>query len=82
MLTLDETIQHCEEKVNCTECGKEHKQLANWLKMLQKYLNRDTPMQITEGSLSGRYVCPSCGELMVLGVRNFCDNCGQAIKQL
>lgn len=34
-MTLDEAIKHCEEKVDCTECGMQHKQLAEWLKELK-----------------------------------------------
>ena len=35
-MTLDEAIQHCEEKAQCgTDCGMEHKQLADWLKELK-----------------------------------------------
>lgn len=35
-MTLDEAIQHCEEKAKCgTACGMEHKQLAEWLKELK-----------------------------------------------
>lgn len=35
-MTLDEAIQHCEEKSKCgTACGMEHKQLAEWLKELK-----------------------------------------------
>lgn len=34
-MTLDEAIKHCEEKIDCTECGKQHKQLMRWLKELQ-----------------------------------------------
>lgn len=35
-MTLDEAIQHCEEKAQCgTVCGIEHKQLAEWLKELK-----------------------------------------------
>lgn len=37
-MTLDEAIQHCKEvaieyeaKGECYECGKEHRQLAEWL---------------------------------------------------
>ena len=36
-LTLDEAIKHCEEKTDCTQCGEEHRQLAEWLRELQKY---------------------------------------------
>ncbi len=35
MMTLDEAIKHCEEKIDCTECGKQHKQLMEWLKELK-----------------------------------------------
>lgn len=34
-MTLDEAIMHCEYKSDCTECGKEHAQLAAWLKELK-----------------------------------------------
>ena len=37
ILTLDEAIKHCEEKTDCTQCGEEHRQLAEWLRELQKY---------------------------------------------
>lgn len=37
-MTLEEAIQHCEEK-SCgnSHCNQEHKQLAEWLKKLQRY---------------------------------------------
>lgn len=35
-LTLDEAIQHCLEKSDCSECGQEHAQLAEWLKELKQ----------------------------------------------
>ena len=38
-LTLSEAIKHCEEKIDCTQCGEEHRQLAEWLKELQHYKN-------------------------------------------
>ncbi|WP_279325789.1 hypothetical protein [Clostridium thermobutyricum] len=36
-MTLDEAIEHCEEisKIKCDKCGREHKQLADWLKELK-----------------------------------------------
>lgn len=35
-MTLDEAIEHCEEKAKCGDsCGMEHKQLAEWLKELK-----------------------------------------------
>lgn len=39
-MTLDEAIVHatdCFMQMGCTECGKEHMQLANWLKELKDY---------------------------------------------
>lgn len=79
-MNLDEAIAHCEERIDCTDCGREHKQLRNWLVMLRKYIERDIPQPVKKISLSGRGVCPACGELMAINVKNFCDNCGQAIK--
>lgn len=41
-MTLDEAIQHCEEKARCGDaCGLEHKQLAEWLKELKGYRMRE-----------------------------------------
>jgi hypothetical protein len=36
MMTLEEAIEHCDEKADCTECGKEHKQLGEWLRELKR----------------------------------------------
>lgn len=35
-LTIDEAIKHAEEVAHrkCNECGRQHQQLANWLKEL------------------------------------------------
>lgn len=35
-LTLEEAIEHCEESVDDTPCGQEHKQLAEWLMELDR----------------------------------------------
>lgn len=35
-LTLDEAIAHAEERINDTPCGRQHKQLADWLKELRE----------------------------------------------
>lgn len=37
MMTLDEAIQHCIEKSDRTECGKEHEQIAEWLEELKRF---------------------------------------------
>ena len=37
-MTLDEAIEHCEEKAKgCDSCSKEHKQLADWLRELKVF---------------------------------------------
>lgn len=37
-MTLDEAIEHCEEKAKgCDSCSKEHKQLAKWLRELKVF---------------------------------------------
>ena len=36
-MNIDEAIEHAKEKSNeCSECGREHKQLAEWLEELKK----------------------------------------------
>jgi len=38
-MTLDEAIKHAEEqadKLGCSQCGEEHRQLAEWLKELRQ----------------------------------------------
>lgn len=48
-MTLDEAIQHCEEKALCGDaCGLEHKQLADWLKELKNYrMNEENKLDKT-----------------------------------
>ena len=36
LMTLDEAIQHCRDKENCSQCGQEHKQLREWLEELKE----------------------------------------------
>lgn len=31
LMTLDEAIEHCKEKEDCSACGEEHRQLHRWL---------------------------------------------------
>ena len=38
-MTLDEAIQHCEEKIDNTTCGLEHRQLRDWLIELKERRN-------------------------------------------
>lgn len=39
MISLDEAILHCQERAeaDCSECAREHLQLAEWLKELKEY---------------------------------------------
>ena len=48
-MTLDEAIQHCEEKALCGDvCSLEHKQLAEWLKELKGYrMDEETKLDKT-----------------------------------
>lgn len=71
--TLQEAINHP------LEC--EEQQLKNWLKQLEEYIKRDTPMKIQHMNLCGNSFCPACGEKMALTVENFCDKCGQRINK-
>ena len=45
-MTLDEAIKHAEEKakLGCSECAKEHRELAAWLKELKWYRERERDM--------------------------------------
>lgn len=45
-MTLDEAIEHCKEKSDCTKCGMEHQQLAEWLIELKR--RRNVMEQIVE----------------------------------
>lgn len=38
-MTLDEAIEHCKEKADCTKCGMEYLQLAEWLIELKSRRN-------------------------------------------
>ena len=49
-MTIDEAIEHCEEKTCDTACGVEHDQLGEWLKELKELRKLDNPhAQIAEG---------------------------------
>lgn len=42
LMTLDEAIQHCHDKENCSKCGQEHKQLREWLEELKELKQRNS----------------------------------------
>ena len=74
--TLDEKI--AELSMSKTT---ENLQVYNWLSQLKEYIEKDTPMEIKQGTLFGRYVCSKCNKLMRIGVeKGYCNECGQAIK--
>ena len=48
---LEEAIRHCEERAKtCDECGREHKQLAEWLRELQQYKKIGTVEECREAA--------------------------------
>lgn len=59
-MTLDEAIQHCEEKAKCgDQCGLEHAQLAAWLKELKqmKESAKDTSEDKPKYKIGKKYKC-------------------------
>ena len=57
-MNLQEAIMHCKEKIDCTECGQEHKQLAEWLEELVQYrkmklIDADILIKKLEGHAEG-----------------------------
>ena len=58
-MTLEEAIEHCEEKAcNNSTCAAEHKQLAEWLKELQTLRKNTSDEEILK-----RYpLCMDCSE--------------------
>jgi len=43
-MNVQEAIEHCKEKIDCTECGQEHKQLSEWLEELVQYQERQVEL--------------------------------------
>jgi rubrerythrin len=95
-MTIEEAIQHCHEvaEKECTECGKEHLQLAEWLAELKKLRQLQNSMQnddyalwileegdydIYEGVTPDKYICNKCGCIEYRKSR-FCPNCGRTMK--
>lgn len=85
MMTLEEAIQHCIEKSDCTECGAEHKQLAEWLEELQTLRKKQTPMKVKDIHVDD-FICPACGSENCTSdykqVPKYCIECGQALYQV
>lgn len=56
MMTIEEAIKHCEENVcDNTECSKEHKQLAEWLKELQELKRNNNNDEMTNSEKINAY---------------------------
>lgn len=73
MMTLEEAIEHCEEKAcGNMECAKEHRQLAEWLKELQAIKMNNI---INNKEIEERYLlCINCCELKQQECAEFCGN--------
>lgn len=56
-MTLDEAIRHAENEAGCdTECQREHKQLADWLRQLKEYdENVKYLLDTTKDAVRSRY---------------------------
>ena len=76
MLELNDAIKNYE---NLSPYDDEYLQLSNWLKSLKEYIKKDTPMQVIKGNFCGNLICPNCNGIMALGVKNYCDICGQLL---
>ena len=79
-----------EELDGCIECARDHEQLAEWLKELQKYKRLGTLEEVREAIEKQRakkpcasnrcYVCHHCGLVASLKIKhNYCNACGQHI---
>ena len=73
MMTLEEAIEHCEEKAcGSRACAKEHRQLAEWLKELQAIKMNNI---INRKEIEERYpLCINCCELKQQECAEFCGN--------
>lgn len=98
-MTLDEAIQHAEEVAmsGCTECHKEHGQLAEWLKDYREMKVHGTT-NISDVAYCDKFVCEKCGIVLEDWVKSvydedaedtthceyefkFCPNCGRKIVE-
>lgn len=52
-MTLDEAIEHCQEKIDNTLCGIEHRQLRDWLIELKE---RRSPTFIFNKNLMNKFI--------------------------
>ena len=83
-MTLDEAIQHAREvaQSGCSECCKEHEQLAEWLEELRDRRQVSAKKAYWEPSEDGEYHCTNCGvecdidQFHKALLNPYCGNCG------
>ena len=89
-MTLDEAIQHCKEvaieyeaKGECYECGKEHRQLAEWLEDYKQlkadYTDLDNRMRAANTENDElKWMLKNSLEALDAMAENVRDECGDA----
>ncbi len=52
-MTIEEAVRHCYEVAenNCTDCGKEHLQLAEWLRELDRLRIENSALRLAIASV-------------------------------
>lgn len=67
-----------------TECAHDYSQLAEWLKELKSYIDRDTAEPVHYYDRMSRAECPSCGHKMydddATWKCDYCCNCGKKLR--
>lgn len=88
-MTLEEAIKHCHEKSCNTKCGREHKQLAQWLEELLEFRKTVQYGKWKRECYMGdcEYYCSLCGEHALYEENSFsnvlskyCPNCGHKMR--
>ena len=66
----------------CAECAHDHRQLAEWLKELRQYCERNTKEAVYSYA-PGTAVCPTCGQKFfrddAAWKADYCFHCGQKL---
>lgn len=83
-MTLDEAIRHAEEiaESRCDECGREHRQLAEWLKDYKRLLEKEPKTGHWIDHQKGRWIYAKCSECETVHdtQTNYCPNCGARME--
>lgn len=56
-MMLNEAIEHCKEKEDCSPCGAEHRQLRQWLENYQFLCNLGQDIDRTKELIECEYQC-------------------------